>query len=71
MENNSNKLVELVAKDGYLLMDKDRKSTFKRILCRQDKIDEFIELPETEALEAEENYKNSYKNENELEAVEV
>lgn len=66
MENNTNKLVELVAKDGYFLMDKLRTSTHKRLWCRQDKIDEFIEVTEAEALKAIEEYENSLKNDDVL-----
>ena len=66
MENNDNKLVELVAKDGYLLMDKERTATFKRIWCRQDNLDEFIEVTEAEALQAIEEYEKLLKIQDEV-----
>ena len=59
MENNNNSFIELVAKDGYLFMDKERANTFKRVLCIQSNVDEFIEVPEAEALQAVEDYEKS------------
>ena len=62
MEKRVSSFVELVAKDGYLLMDIARTNTFKRIICIQSNVDEFIELPEAEALKAKEEYENNLKN---------
>lgn len=71
MENNANKLIELVARDGYLLMDKERNATYARLWCRQDNVDEFIEVTEAEALQAIEEYEKLLKIEEELRAREI